>query len=63
MLWINIIYGYLLLGLGFAVFFLAYKLSKIDANARGTSLGFRLLILPGVILLWPLLIFKKKVIH
>lgn len=63
MMWINIFYGYLLLGLGFAIYFLSYKLLKIDSNARGTSLGFRLLILPGVILLWPLLIFKKKVTH
>jgi hypothetical protein len=55
--------GYLIFGLGFAVYFLAYKLVKIDSNAIGTSLGFRLLILPGAILLWPILIFKKKVVH
>jgi hypothetical protein len=63
MLLVDILFGYLIGGFAFAIYFLCYKLMKIDSNANGTSWTFRLMILPGVILLWPILILKKKVIH
>ena len=46
---------YALLGLVFAVPFVVFGVARVDAAARGASLGFRLLILPGVVALWPLL--------
>ncbi len=39
---------YALLGLLFAVAFVAVGVTRVDAAAQGTGWGFRLLILPGV---------------
>ncbi len=47
---------YLGLGLLFAVPFVWVGAGRVDSNAAGGTLGFRLLILPGSILLWPLLL-------
>ncbi len=47
---------YALLGLLFAVAFVAFGVTRVDGAARGTGPGFRLLILPGVAPLWPLLL-------
>ncbi|HZO53790.1 MAG TPA: hypothetical protein VFB63_13830 [Bryobacteraceae bacterium] len=44
------------IGLVFAIPFLAWGLPRIDAAARGSSLAFRLFILPGVATFWPLLL-------
>lgn len=49
---------YLGLGLLFALPFLARGLAKIDPAAVGTSWGFRLLILPGVVTFWPLMALR-----
>ena len=43
-------------GLLFAIPFLVWGLPRIDAAARGSSLAFRLLILPGTAALWPVLL-------
>jgi hypothetical protein len=48
------IYG--AIGFLFALVFLTFGIGRIDPSARGTGLGFRLVILPGVVLLWPLLL-------
>jgi hypothetical protein len=50
------IYG--ALGLLFALAFLTFGIGRIDPAARGTGLGFRLVILPGVVALWPLLLAR-----
>jgi hypothetical protein len=47
--------AYLGAGLLFGVFFLARGIERLDPAARGSSLGFRLIVLPGVVALWPLL--------
>jgi hypothetical protein len=49
---------YLLAGLLFAAVFLSIGIGRIDPNAKGTSLGFRLVVLPGVVVLWPLLAWR-----
>jgi hypothetical protein len=46
---------YLLCGLVFAIPFVLVGVGKIDPHARDGSWGFRLLIFPGTIMLWPLL--------
>lgn len=51
---------YALLGLLFAVAFVSVGVTRVDAAARGTGLGFRLLILPGVVALWPLLLQRWR---
>ena len=46
---------YLLCGLMFAVPFVVVGVGRIDPHAAHGSWGFRVLILPGTTLLWPLL--------
>jgi hypothetical protein len=45
------------LGLAFAAAFVTVGVSRIDPAARGAPVGFRLLILPGSVALWPYLVF------
>lgn len=47
---------YAAVGVVFAIAFVARGVSRIDAQAFGASLGFRLIILPGVTALWPFLL-------
>jgi len=49
---------YLLLGLVFAIAFVLIGATVIDDTARGSSAGFKIIILPGSILLWPVLLKK-----
>jgi len=49
---------YLLCGFLFALAFLAKGIAMIDEAAQGSSIGFRIIILPGVIVLWPFLLKK-----
>ncbi len=51
---------YLLAGAMFAVFFLGKGIEKVDTASRGSGFGFRLILLPGTIALWPLLLNKWK---
>lgn len=46
---------YAALGLLFAVPFVARGIDRVDPAAAGASWGFRLIVLPGVVALWPLL--------
>lgn len=47
---------YLLLGIAFFIPFIIKGVETIDKNARGSSIGFRIIIIPGVIVFWiPLL--------
>jgi hypothetical protein len=41
-------------GLLFAVAFVSAGVQRLDTQARGAGVGFRLLILPGVAAFWPL---------
>jgi len=50
--------GYLLAGLLFGLAFVTRGVTRIDPAARGSSAAFRLLILPGSVVLWPLLAAK-----
>ena len=50
--------AYFLIGACFAIAFVSVLLPRYDNAARGTSLGFRLLVMPGALLLWPLLAMK-----
>ena len=50
-----LISAYVLGGLAFAVPFVLVGVGKIDPHAAHGSAGFRLLIFPGTVMLWPLL--------
>ena len=49
---------YLVCGLAVGVPFVLRGVDRVDASAQGASLGFRLLILPGTVALWPLMVTK-----
>jgi len=53
-----IIAVYLLAGLVFAIPFVLRGVTKIDESAHGTKWGFRVIIIPGTIVFWPLLLKK-----
>ena len=48
--------AYLMTGLVFAIFFMAAGIGQVDPAAKGSPVGFRLLVLPGAAALWPLLL-------
>jgi hypothetical protein len=49
---------YAALGLAFALCFVTLGVGRIDPSAKGASIGFRLLIVPGAAALWPLLAWR-----
>lgn len=49
---------YLVAGLLFAVPFVLKGVTRVDESAIGSGLGFRLIIIPGTIVFWPLLLKK-----
>ena len=52
---VRVVSAYLACGLLFGLAFVTAGVGRVDPAARGTSAGFRLLILPGTAALWPLL--------
>ena len=52
--------GYLALGVLFAVPFAAGWVGRLDPAAKAGTWGFRVLILPGAVLLWPLLAARLR---
>jgi hypothetical protein len=55
---ISIVGIYLLFGFLFAIPFVIRGVVDIDKGTHGTKLGFRLIIIPGTIVFWPLLLSK-----
>ena len=49
---------YLLLGVLFVIPFLLKGLIKVDESAHGGTIGFKIIIIPGVIVFWPVLLNK-----
>lgn len=49
---------YAAIGAGFALIFVARGIDAIDPMARGASWGVRLLVLPGSVVFWPLLLVR-----
>ncbi|HEU5166268.1 MAG TPA: hypothetical protein VFU29_12040 [Chitinophagaceae bacterium] len=47
---------YLLLGVLFVIPFLMKGLTKVDEGAHGGTIGFKIIIIPGVIVFWPVLL-------
>ncbi|RKY17010.1 MAG: hypothetical protein DRQ55_16750 [Planctomycetota bacterium] len=50
--------AWMALGLVFGVAFVSVGITRVDPAAKGSSVRFRLLILPGVAALWPLLALR-----
>ncbi|MEO1129316.1 MAG: hypothetical protein AAFX05_06340 [Planctomycetota bacterium] len=55
---LTVLAGYAGLGLLFSLLFVTVGLVRVDPVARGSSPAFRILILPGVAALWPLLLAR-----
>lgn len=49
------------LGLVFASWFMLRGLARLDPTAAHAPLGFRLIIVPGVVALWPVLALRRRV--
>jgi hypothetical protein len=48
--------AYALLGVMFAALFVPVGVHRVDSEARGSGVAFRLLIAPGVAAFWPMLL-------
>ncbi len=59
MIVVYLLYLYIALGIIIALWFAFFKVHYLDHNAKDTSLFFRLMILPGSIILWPYIIYKN----
>ena len=51
---IKVVRAYLFAGLIFSAVFLIFGIQRVDADAEGWNIGFRLVILPGMCVFWPL---------
>ena len=49
---------YLALGMIFVIPFLMKGLNRVDEGANGSTIGFKIIIIPGVIVFWPVLLSK-----
>jgi hypothetical protein len=49
---------YLICGFVFAVAFVIKGIDKVDEGAHGSTIGFRIIIIPGVIVFWIFLLKK-----
>jgi hypothetical protein len=57
-LFVTALGAYLAFGLALAAPFVAFGVGRIDPAARQGTRGFRLIIVPGTVLLWPLLLVR-----
>ncbi len=57
---VMLVTAYGMAGLAFSIAFVAMGLGKIDDVAKNGTVGFRLLILPGVAALWPYLAWRWR---
>ena len=59
-----IVVVYIFTGLLFAIPFIFKGVTKIDEGAHGSKWGFRIIIIPGTIVFWPVLLKKwMKALH
>ncbi len=49
---------YAAVGMLFAIPFVSFGVKQIDQASRGTGVGFRIMILPGVTAFWPLFLLR-----
>jgi hypothetical protein len=48
--------AYAVAGVAFAIAFVLFGISRVDPVAEHSPVGFRLIVMPGVAALWPLLL-------
>ena len=57
-LFVDLLAGYAVLGVLFALPFVSAGVQRIDSQAKGSGFGFRVLIFPGAVAFWPLLLHR-----
>lgn len=57
-LFVDALAAYALAGLTFGVAFVTVGIQRVDSIAEHAPLGFRLIVLPGVVALWPLMLMR-----
>ena len=57
-IFLSIVFFYFVAGTLFVIPFLIKGIYTIDAGAHGSSKGFYIIIIPGIITFWPLLLRK-----
>jgi hypothetical protein len=57
-IFVNTLMAYALAGLLFGIAFVASGIHRLDHLAKGSGIGFRLLVLPGSAALWPFLLVR-----
>ncbi len=55
---IELFFGYFLIGALFGVWFVLKGAAKLDEGVKGAPWHFRLVLFPGSCLLWPVLVYK-----
>jgi hypothetical protein len=55
---VTLLAAYAFSGVAFAIPFVLAGAARVDSQARGAPLGFRLIVLPGAAALWPLLLAR-----
>jgi hypothetical protein len=55
---VTLLGAYAAAGLFFAAVFLILGITEVDPVSKGSGIGFRLIILPGVAALWPLMLTR-----
>lgn len=55
---VNLMAAYAAIGVAFAILFIAAGVHRVDTQAKGSGIAFRLMILPGVAALWPVLLSR-----
>ena len=53
---VNALVAYAGVGLIFGLAFVSLGIGRVDPVARGSGLGFRVIVLPGAVALWPVLL-------
>ena len=51
--------GYLVIGVVVAIVFLGFVLPRLDVSGKGTGPAFRLMIAPGIVVLWPAILVRS----
>jgi hypothetical protein len=49
---------YVAIGCTFAAAFVMAGIHRVDPQAKGAGMGFRMIVLPGVAALWPWLLYR-----
>jgi hypothetical protein len=57
-LFVDVFAAYSLIGVMFAALFVIFGIHRVDPVAEGAPSSFRLIVVPGVAALWPLLLVR-----